>query len=304
MRNDPQDSHRDTPSCALAGETNVHSDTELEEGNGHVGSQSKKNIFTLPFDEFVREAIQLNEADREECEAENRWRSPLWTFMRHVQAYLRDGQPDITPAKAWRHAADAVGTLARKDAGETIRGMADVPSVDRPFVHYFGVTKADAGLEFVSSWESTRYEVGYDPLTNALNRAKQRPLRTARGQEDPAFYAEYDLFVSIAGHLQVIMGDRNILLPLEKLGRMLWPGEKVATVKVRVSRLRQMAEQDGLIKKVKRGEAKVTADEFRVNVKLCKVLQDSAHPNCAESFDAAQAETRLKKPGSVDLTSA
>lgn len=261
--------------------------------------QSEVNPWKLPWKEFVRWAMDDNEAKMDEARAEGKWLSALFHFVRYVKSYLASQDGTITAAKAWRRVDKTLHDLGKEDPNmaEFFDSLpVEWSRKDQPWFFYFdgfdhaGVTHDDAKIEFLSTWEKGfRYEAGYDPLPLAFKLAREKPLTTTRSKEDPELYQEYNWFVSIAGHLQVAMGDRNILLPVEKLGQMMWPKVPLAAAKMRVSRFRKMAEEvDKYITKVRRGHSQSgKADEFRFDVSRFQLLEELAHKNCAQEFEAA-----------------
>ncbi len=150
---------------------------------------------------------------------------------------------------------------------------------------WFDVSLEDAQAEFFGAWDKVRYLPGFDPLRNALEHARRKPLQlkpeTAARRPDG-----YAAFVSIAGWLQVGAGDRNILLPFEDLGDML--GVEPMTI----SRYRRWAKEDGFLKEVKPYEfhgkgGGGKAAEFRFDVPRFPVLRDTARDGTSESFMAS-----------------
>jgi hypothetical protein len=133
-----------------------------------------------------------------------------------------------------------------------------------------------------------RYLPGQGPLENAIDEARVLPLDlAAEVMERRSDY--YPVFVALAGHLQVIMGARPILLPVEKVGPLL--GVKPMTV----SRYRECAIEDGYLREVtpavfrakgKRGRA----TEFVFNVSRFAILQQRAAPGTVELFQSAKRE--------------
>src|SRR5262249_25123370 len=95
----------------------------------------------------------------------------------------------------------------------------------------------------------------------------------------------YARFVSIAGWLQVGMGNCPIMLPVEKLAHIL------EVTPMTVSRYRQWGIEDGYLKEVKphtfHGKAKGgKATEFVFDVSLFNCLKNTAEDGTEESFDA------------------
>jgi hypothetical protein len=126
---------------------------------------------------------------------------------------------------------------------------------------------------------------GYSPLDNAVEQARRCPLRL-RDDLKELRSEGYQTFVSIAGWLQVGMGDANILLPVEELAPLL------RVKPMTVSRYRRWAVEDGFIKEVKpyqrRGENRAgKATEFRFNVERFPILGERAADGTQDSYDEA-----------------
>ena len=107
----------------------------------------------------------------------------------------------------------------------------------------------------------------HSPFCNQLELAAEiaesRPLRW--DDDSPL----YDRFASTAGWLQVLRGDKTILLPCTRMGRLLGVDQRV------ISHMRERAEQEGLLKLVKKHSFKKgQATEFRFRVEAFSELQE------------------------------
>jgi hypothetical protein len=158
-----------------------------------------------------------------------------------------------------------------------------------PWQEWFGIDKADARAQFMDVWKSMRFTPGQDPLTQATdaNRrlrllvnqtcAEQRPV-----DEDHKSESDYEFFIGVAGHLQIIMGDRQILLPCRAVGDSM----KVSAMTI--SRYRKWAAKDGflVVTKEHRFRSKGTGDatEFRFNVGRWPALKEKAQRGSQASF--------------------
>ena len=137
----------------------------------------------------------------------------------------------------------------------------------------------DICMEFVCNWDSVRYNIGESPLENAAAKADAHGLRPARCDRHPGRLRRYARFVSIAGWLQVTMGNRPILLPCEKLAELLDVSPKA------ISRYRQMATRDGyLLESQKHNRIAGRATEFVFNVKRFSSLQTKAQDGTEDLF--------------------
>jgi hypothetical protein len=92
----------------------------------------------------------------------------------------------------------------------------------------------------------------------------------------------YEQFLSIAGWLQVGMGDRNILLPVHKLASLLEVDPRT------IGRYRQWAIVDGFLVEVAEAQHDSgRATEYRFNVARCRMLEEAAQQGTQESYHAA-----------------
>lgn len=134
----------------------------------------------------------------------------------------------------------------------------------------------------VDTWGKIRFRETQTPLEQAAARAARTPLVTPRGQRFNA--PTYDRFVSIAGWLQVLMGDKDILLPCGKTADLM------KTTKNMVSIWRRWAIEDGylvLVEQHKFNTDTKFASKFRFNVRQWKCLSSEAQNGTAISFDLA-----------------
>jgi len=191
-------------------------------------------VYDLPVAQCVSWAIDnyLNFGEGEE------WQSPLFSFVRIVK-----GHPDL------------IG-LTSKGALQTVERILKGRLTGDPWSRHFYIDREDAQVEFLACWEKIRFVPGWDPLDQAVERSKKMQLIPKNERTDG-----YQNFVSIAGWLQVTMGDRNIMLPCEKLGELL------NCTQMTISRYRQWAMEDGLLTKMKEHRFKAggggDATEFR-----------------------------------------
>jgi hypothetical protein len=100
------------------------------------------------------------------------------------------------------------------------------------------------------------------------------PERIAKRR--PAGYAS---FISLAGWLQVVAGDRPIMVPVEDTAEILEVDPSC------ISRYRRWAVEDGFLKEVgayerPQGRRKGKATEFRFAVSLFPALAEVAHRGC------------------------
>jgi hypothetical protein len=194
-----------------------------------------------------------------------KWESALWPFTRllkgHADLMLMDGWDAIAVvehalfgcscmepgrrihANHWYEIYERLGDL---NWGEPINFDDD----------------EEARMVFVAEWEAVRHPYGWAPLDVAIERAARYPLLLPKTTTEG-----YIRFVSIAAWLQYTMGDRPVLLPVEKLARRL------NVSMMAISRYRQKAVRDGYIILVRphvhRPGGKGSATEFRVTIDQC-----------------------------------
>jgi hypothetical protein len=152
------------------------------------------------------------------------WQSPLWSFTRLVK-----GHPQMIGLRA-----DEALRVVEKAIGGWFGRKGDAWNA------YFEIEAEDAQVEFLSCWERVRFVPGWEPLEQAIEQAKKMQLIPANKRT-----LGYQMFVSIAGWLQVTMGDRNIMLPCDKLSGYL------KCKPMTISRYRTWAVEEGLLRIVK-----------------------------------------------------
>ena len=203
--------------------------------------------YGLPLPDCVSWAVN-NYLDFDEGEA---WQSPLWSFVRIVK-----GHPDL------------IG-LRSKAALQAVERILKGRLTGDAWMRHFHLEREDAQVEFMGCWEKIRFVPGWDPLEQAVQRAKQMQLIPPTERTDG-----YVRFVSIAGWLQVTMGNRNIMLPCEKLS------EYLQCKPMTISRYRRWAIEDELLTQVKEHRFKPggggEATEFRFATSRYKCLASTA----------------------------
>jgi hypothetical protein len=121
---------------------------------------------------------------------------------------------------------------------------------------------------------------GRDPLKIAVERARREPLELRN--ERPEKYAK---FISIAGWLQVEMGDHHIMLPVEALGKVLGVSPRM------VSGYRKLAIKERylreLVSYVPPGAGEPgRATEFVFDVTRWKILSKAFRAKCGDDMRA------------------
>lgn len=131
----------------------------------------------------------------------------------------------------------------------------------------------DAEAEFFDSWEKVRVLVGFSPLENAVEIASRKPLNPRAGYkgERPSAYPR---FISLAGWLQVSVGDQPILLPCHEVGELLKLSKQT------IMRYRRWAVEDGFLEVIKEhrppeGGQPGEATRFHFFVERFPILKDA-----------------------------
>jgi len=188
------------------------------------------------------------------------YHTQLWTFTRLLKSHLDE---EIDPGWVFWNLVHP--EMERRGGWSILNTGLDLEEI------YF---------EFVCNWDAVRFRIGETPLSNAIAKANAYPLEPRRASKRPGFLARYARFVSIAGWLQVAMGDRPILLPVDKLGEIL--GVRPMTV----TRYRQTAVADNLLRTVKEHCYRSgRATEFRFAVSRFSVLRGKAQKGTQKSFE-------------------
>ncbi len=248
--------------------------------------QEMKSVPSPTFDakEFWRKALTLA-VPGFLCELVNhrmvltnpdwKWQTPLFFFVRAVKTHpnLRG----LEVAEVFEQVDRVVQTWGRAK-GKNVCG----------WQHFFFISKEDASAEFLGSWDKIRYLPGESSLDQALQQAQETPLRLPKeiiGKRSE----RYPAFVSLAGWLQVVVGDGNILLPVDKLADLL------QVEPMTISRYRGWAVQDNFLKEVKayhfKGKGqRGRATEFRFNVARVPVLHEKSQKGTDTSFLAAATQ--------------
>lgn len=223
---------------------------------------------SLPFDSFVALAIT-------ECGAAKRegrfpgWQSSLFYFMRLLKVH--PSMEKIEPAKA----------LKKVESTLVIWQHLIPPHLHGDgWRHWFSVGHDDAVAEFYDAWDKIRYLPGFSPLDNAIELARRKPL-TTHDENRKARPPQYQLFISIAGWLQIGMGNKNILLPVHDLAA------RMGVEPMTITRYRKWAKEDGFLfeKKAHKFRSKGEggrATEFRFDVSRWPILKSRAS---AETLD-------------------
>lgn len=135
------------------------------------------------------------------------WHSKLWSFTKSIKTTCKPGSDAEVVFKMVNQAVMASGGW-----DEIVPGMGP----------------QEIYAEFINSWNDIKFRDGESYLDWAYAKAKQTPLRHEKytGNSNKAGYAE---FISLAGWLQVVRGDRDIMLPLKQVAEILGISTRMVT---------------------------------------------------------------------------
>ncbi|MDY7107510.1 MAG: hypothetical protein SYC29_02635, partial [Planctomycetota bacterium] len=212
--------------------------------------------------------------------ADDGWQSDLWAFTRMMKAH--PALKDQSAEHALREIERVIAQWPFIPTEEFTQDVAKSRSISvKATVRWwcwFHVWPEDARVEFLSNWDAVRCIPGHTPLDGAIEQAERHRISFSDEQLSINTVG-YQRFLSIAGWLQVTRGNRNILLPCEKLSEPLRvkPGT--------ISRYRKFAMDDGFLRLMKRHSFKDReATEFRFDVSRVPMLEERAQKGCIEAF--------------------
>jgi hypothetical protein len=200
--------------------------------------------------------------------------SPAISAYRDHRAQNRD--------KEWQGIFYFIQLVKAHPSVATVQGKTAFRRVDRAirqsrpssWEHWLGVTRDDAEAAFIDAWDKIRYFPGRTPLGNAHEQSARSPLRLNKETKERRSDG-YERFISLAGWLQVGMGDRPIMLPCREVGDLL------SVQPMTISRYRKWAKEDGFLREVKgakfggrHGEGEAT--EFRFDTSRFPCLDNRA----------------------------
>ncbi len=202
--------------------------------------------------------------------------TPLWHFIRLAKDYPE--LKDLTAADAMERIEPVLMQYAANE---------DFDNLEDPFGAIGNQYDSGSRLEFLTTWDKVRFAPGWSPLDYAQEQADKYPYSPPICMGGRM--SQYAHFVSFAGWLQVGVGNRNILLPCEKLAGQFGS-------KMQVSRLRQLAEKDGFLVEVKAHRFRSTglseATEFLFNVSVDPMFLDKAAEGCEDAFEKAKNQQK------------
>ncbi len=203
-----------------------------------MAKDHEDDIWSLPFPEFIERVV------RDYCNFDFDFEidgfSKLWELTRYAKGYFKEGTVDIDTT------FDRVSVEINKLGGWP----------------KFGLTEEDAYNEFRLNWKNIRYLPDETPLSQAWARARAYPVKSPPRKGSRRATPGYDRFISLAGYLQITVGDRPILLPVKEVAELM------GTDKHSISVWRRLAVEDGFLNEVTPAKfnphGKGKATEFRV----------------------------------------
>jgi len=165
--------------------------------------------------EAIAAAIDAHRADRikdKPVGSGGPWRSTLWTFTRKIKSRVTD------PKAAAEGVFKIVDGIITKGGGWS----EIVPGMDSEEIY----------LEFISNWSDIKFREGEGVLDRAYAKAKRNPLRHKKytGNSHLTGYAE---FISLAGWLQVEVGEADIVLPLKLVAKLRGVTTRTVTLHIK-----------------------------------------------------------------------
>jgi hypothetical protein len=222
---------------------------------------------TLALAEYVAAAVEWHSHDRKAGKG-RKWTTPLWGFIRVLKAH-----PDLKG----RDAMAAIDLVERVFKFWPTGG-------DDPWRHWTGGGADEAREQIAFAWTRILYTPGCGLLDEAVERARQHQLPIPPAH---AITPDYVRFLSVAGWLQVAVGDREIFLPCQKVSVAMF-GEDGKHQNV--SRWIGVAKSQGYLCRVRFGRygagvhpSSRTADELRFDVTLFPVLMEAINRRSPEA---------------------
>jgi hypothetical protein len=160
----------------------------------------------------------------------------------HSAEPLRKGKTPMFPVARMLRGHPELVRLSSGDAAHIVEGhlraFDGAPFADGVWAWAFpwAGTEDEILLDFQHSWDNVRHVPGADILADALRLADQHPLQTVNDRGKL-----YSRFVAMAFQLQKLNGEKAIMLPVERIAKLLGCTAKT------VSHLRQFAVKDGYL---------------------------------------------------------
>jgi hypothetical protein len=239
-----------------------------------------------PFGQFLAQAYEVDRKRWWDGITEE-WQDRIFYF-----AWLVRGHPEMEkylkrPKEAFRVVESSLRnwTLMRRREGKEpefgyIKG--------KPWEEWFETPAVDARAAWVDCWERARFRPGEGPLQQAVKAARAMRLLLPpaiieiRPTGEPRDEQDYEFFIGIAGHLQVVNGDQPIRLPCANIGEIM------QVSKMTVSRYRKWGVEDKFLVVVREHEFRSrgggSATEYRFNTDMYQALRDKTQQGTGASY--------------------
>ena len=287
----------DTPANSSAGSPRGLRDYEdyerlgglrkTERDSEGVPDGTARDLFNLPWEQFLVEAHKTNQEHFDAIDSDGDYltgwqlQTPLFGFVHFVWS-----RPDLGP-DAHRPAAvftKIESTLKRWSANYK-RQRKEPPNgfTGDAWEEWFGVSREEAKTEFLDLWSKFRWPANQTPLEAAVLRARRNLLipndevceRRMVERNNPTI--GYCFFLSVCGHLQVMLGDQTIFLPQDGLAKLLRVQGRT------ISRWRQWAIEDGMLRQTE-PPGRRRAARYRFDISRYGPLTEKAYTGTAEGF--------------------
>lgn len=253
--------HRREPADAGAAHPVQDLEAELDEDPDEVTLPET----SLPLDRYVEEAgrAEVEWMDRQVGETTGSvdWKAG-WHFVRLLKCH-----PELRDLKTLDALRKARAAIVR--ASKRRPSYRDSPGAafNEVIGEFLAENTDEFDAHFMRNWKAIRHLPGESPLETAVRLANRFPLGTLSATDGSL--AQYRKLVSLAGWLQYVVGDRNIFLPVHKLGPLLGCSARS------VSSYIAMAKEEEILERVKaHALATRKAHEFRFRTERWKILTE------------------------------
>jgi hypothetical protein len=257
---DAQDSHRHRQEAA--GAASPYGEEEELESVGDEAAVPDRN---LPLDRYVEEAGKAEGAwiEQQAYEATGTvdWKAG-WHFVRLLKCH-----PELRDLKTLEALSKAKTAIVRASRRNPLFRTNPVAAFNEVIGGFLTDSTDEFDAHFIRNWKAIRYLPGESPLETAIHLANRHPLFTHAAKD--GILPQYRRLVSLAGWLQYVVGDRNIFLPVHKLGPLLGCSARS------ISSYIHMAEEEGILERVERHSLRSRkAHEFRFRIDYWQILTE------------------------------
>ncbi len=220
---------------------------------------------SLPLDRYVEEAGRAEVAWMDEQSYDStgsvEWKAG-WHFVRLLKCH-----PELRDLKTLEALTKARAAIVRASRRLPIYHSFPGAAFDEVIGGFLVENTDEFDAHFIRNWKAIRYLPGESPLETASHLASLYPLSTREAKGD--VLPQYRKFVSLAGWLQYVVGDRNIFLPVHKLGPLIGCSARSVSTYI------HMAEEEGILERVESHSLKSRkAHEFRFRTEYWQILRE------------------------------